>query len=103
MDQNQDSSIGSTVRYHRAYRSHKFFRHVDPKYLCTRGHNALSLPVDVMCIWRRHLGKAPLLVQLNGSDARKYTKKIIARLLVDVETQIISHFKPQEELYPTKN
>ena len=56
-----------------------------------------------MCIWRRHLGKAPLLVQLNGSDARKYTKKFIARLLVDVETQIIPHFKPEEELYPTKN
>ena len=56
-----------------------------------------------MRIWRRHLGKAPLLVQLNGSDARKYTKKIIARLLVDVETQIIPHFKPEEEFYPTKN
>ena len=68
-----------------------------------RGHNALSLPVDVMCIWRRHLGKAPLPVQLNGSDTRKYTKKFIARLLVDVETQIIPHFKPEEELYPTKN
>ena len=30
-------------------------------------------------------------------------EKIIARLLVDVETQIIPHFKPEEELYPTKN
>ena len=30
-------------------------------------------------------------------------EKFIARLLVDVETQIIPHFKPEEELYPTKN
>ena len=30
-------------------------------------------------------------------------KKFIARLLVDVETQIIPHFKPEKELYPTRN
>ena len=30
-------------------------------------------------------------------------KKFIARLLVDIETQIIPHFKPEEELYPTTN
>ena len=30
-------------------------------------------------------------------------KKIVARLLFDVETQIIPNFKPGKELYPTKN
>ena len=29
-------------------------------------------------------------------------KKIVARLLVDVETQIIPNFKAGDELYPTK-
>ena len=30
-------------------------------------------------------------------------KKFTAQLLVDVETQIIPHFKSEEELYPIKN
>ena len=35
MDQNQDSLIGSPVCYHWANTSRKFFRHADPKHLCT--------------------------------------------------------------------
>ena len=30
-------------------------------------------------------------------------KNFIAQLLVDVETQIIRHFKPEKELFPTAN